>query len=181
VAEQVLRSVNLPVFTVGPEAHLSMEESSGQPTVLFATALGEGHQAHAALACQLAASQKARLILLHVLPATERELRPGWSNILDSTISYEMQQLAQSIVDGSCTEVHIKVVHGYPAIEILAPAETNHASLIVMGAVDHSLFDSITHDHTVCRVLAHAHRPILSLHGAVAKQVQSEKVIAAAY
>lgn len=180
VAEQVLRSVNLPVFTVGPEAHLSMEESGCQRTVLFATTLGEGHQANAALACQLAASQKARLMLLNVLPATEEELRPGWSNILDSTISYEMQQLAQRIGDGSCTEVDIKVVHGYPAIEILAQAETNHTSLIVLGAVDHSLFDSITHDHTACRVLAHAHCPILSLHGAVAAQALHEREALAA-
>jgi nucleotide-binding universal stress UspA family protein len=175
VAEQVLRSVNLPVFTVGPEAHLPMEQSSRQRTVLFATTLGDGHQANAALACQLTASQKARLILLNVLPATEQELRPGWSNILDSTVSYEMQQLAQRIGDGTCTEVDIKVVHGYPAIEILAQAEASHASLIVMGAVDHSLFDRISRDHTVCRVLAHAHCPILSLHGAVAAQALHER------
>jgi nucleotide-binding universal stress UspA family protein len=174
VAEQVLRSVNLPVFTVGPEAHLPMEESGCQRTVLFATTLGDGHQAYAELAGQLAASQKARLILLNVLPATGEERRPGWSNILDSTISYEMQQLARRIGDGSCTEADIKVVHGCPAIEILAQAEANHTSLIVMGAVDHSLFDSITHDHTVCRVLAHAHCPILSLHGAVAAQALHE-------
>jgi nucleotide-binding universal stress UspA family protein len=173
VAEQVLRSVNLPVFTVGPEAYLPTEESSSQRTVLFATTLAEGHQAYATLACQLAAYQKVRLILLNVLPA-------GWSNIMDSTISYEMQQLAQRIGGGSCTGVDIMVVHGNPAIEILARAEAYHASLIVMGTINHSLFDSIIHDRTICRVLAHAHCPVLSLHGAVAAQVQSEKNIAAA-
>ena len=181
VAEQVLRSVNLPVFTVGPEAHLPTEESSRQPTVLFATTLGEGYQENAALACQLAASQKARLVLLNVLPATDEELRPGCYNILDSSISYELQQLARRIGDNSGAEVNIKVVHGYPHIEILAQAEATHASLIVMGAADHSLFNSITHDRTVCRVLAHAQCPILSLHGAVAAQALHEHEALAAH
>jgi nucleotide-binding universal stress UspA family protein len=181
VAEQVLRSANLPVFTVGPEAHLPTEESSRQPTVLFATTLGEGHQANAALACQLAASQNARLILLHVLPATDEQVQPGWCNILHSTVSCELQQLAHRIGDYSGAEVDIKVVHGHPATEILAQAEASRASLIVMGAADHSLFDSIAHDRTVCRVLAHALCPILTLHGAVAVQALHEHEALAAH
>jgi nucleotide-binding universal stress UspA family protein len=168
VADQVLRSVNLPVFTVGPEAHLPPEERSRQPTVLFATTLGEGHQPNAALACQLATSQKARLILLNVLPARNGESPSDSFNILPSTISYELQHLAHRIGDDSRTEVDIRVVRGDPAINILAQAKADHASLIVMGATDPSLFDSLTRDRTLCRVLAHAHCPILSLHGAVA-------------
>jgi nucleotide-binding universal stress UspA family protein len=170
VADHVLRSVNLPVFTVGPEAHLATEQVNHPRTVLFATTLGESHQANAALACQLAVSQKAKLILLNVLPAIDEELQPACPNILRSTISYELQQLAHRIGDNSCAEVDIRVVRGSPAIEILALAEASHASLIVMGAADHSLFDSITRDHTVARVLAHAQCPVLSLHGAVAVQ-----------
>lgn len=166
VAEQVLRSVNLPVFTLGPEAHLATEEGSRHRKILFATTLGEGHQANATLACEFAASQNARLTLLNVLPATTQESRPGYSNILYSTISYELQQLAQNVGHLTCAEVDIKVVRGDPAIEILAEAEACQANLIVMGALSHSLLDSITHDRTVCRVLSHAHCPILSLHGA---------------
>jgi nucleotide-binding universal stress UspA family protein len=180
VAEHVLRSVNLPVFTVGPEAHLPTEESGRQRTVLFATTLGEGHQDYAALACRLAAGQKASLILLHVLPPMDRESRPDCFNILHSTISCELQHLAHRIGDDSHTEVDIRVVRGDPAINILAQAEASLASLIVMGAADHSLFDNIAHDRTICRVLAHAHCPVLSLHGTVANQVRSETKIAAA-
>lgn len=180
VADRVLRSVNLPVFTVGPEAHLPTEESGHQRTVLFATTLGEGHQAIAALAFQLAADQKARLILLNVLPAIKEESRPDCFNVLHSTIVCELQHLAQRIGEASCAEVDIRVVHGDPATNILAQAEANHACLIVMGAADHRLFDSIAHNGTVCRVLAHARCPILSLHGAAANQVRSDKEIAAA-
>ena len=68
VAEQVLRSVNLPVITVGPEAHLPVESSGRQRVVLHATTLRETSRPSAALACQIAASQRAKLVLLHVLP-----------------------------------------------------------------------------------------------------------------
>ncbi len=67
VAEQVLRSVYLPVITVGPEAHLPVDRG-GERVVLHATTLRETSRPSAALACQVAATQKAKLILLHVLP-----------------------------------------------------------------------------------------------------------------
>jgi nucleotide-binding universal stress UspA family protein len=179
VAEQVLCSVNLPVVTVGPEAHLPTGENSRQPTVLFASSPGEGHQDRAALACQLAGRQKAKLILLHVLPAGDEDVRPGGSNNLRSTISYELQQLAHRIGDNACTEVDVRVVHGDPAIEILAQAEANDASLVVMGAADLSLFDELIHDRTICRVLAHARCPVLSLHGSAAHHAPNERGILA--
>jgi nucleotide-binding universal stress UspA family protein len=68
VAEQVLRSVKIPVLTVGPEAHLPVDGSTGERIVLHATTLRETSRLSAALACQIAASLGARLVLLHVLP-----------------------------------------------------------------------------------------------------------------
>jgi nucleotide-binding universal stress UspA family protein len=173
VAEQVLRSANLPVFTIGPEAHLIKESSARQLTVLFATTLGEGHQANAALACQLAAGQGAKLVMFHVLP-TMRESPVGSCNVLLSTIAYELNHLAHKIGADACSDVDIKIARGNPAVEILAEAAASHASLIVMGADDHSMFDGITHDRTICQVLAHAHCPVLSLHGPAAQMLQSE-------
>lgn len=172
VAEQVLRSVNLPVFTVGPEAHL-MANSGQQPTVLFATTLGEGHQADAALACQVARSHGARLVMLHVLPGLPEE-RLSRSNALFEIVTYELHELANKIGAGSCTRVDIKVAGGNPAGQILSEAAANHADLIVMGAADHTMFDGITHDRTVRQVLAHAQCPVLSLHGSTAQRLQSE-------
>jgi nucleotide-binding universal stress UspA family protein len=172
VAEQVLRSVSLPVFTVGPEAHLP-NDSGRQPAILFATTLGEGHQANAALACRFAACHGAKLVMLHVLPGLPEE-RMDSSNVLFSTITYELNELARRIDVDACTDIDIKVARGNPAGQILAEAEADQASLIVMGAADHSMFDSITHDRTVCRVLAHAQCPVLSLHGPAAGRLQSE-------
>jgi nucleotide-binding universal stress UspA family protein len=178
VAEQVLRSVNLPVFTVGPEAHLQ-ENNGRQPTVLFATTLGDGHQANAALACKFATAQGAKLIMFHVLPNLTEGQMDG-SNILLSTIKYELRALAHRIGAGSGTDVEIKVAHGNPANQILAESVANRADLIVMGAGDHSMFDSIAHDRTVCRVLAHAHCPVLSLHGSTAQRPRNQSEAAVA-
>lgn len=172
VAEQVLRSVNLPVFTVGPEAHLS-HNSGRQPTILFATTLGEDLQASAALACHFAASHGAKLVMLHVLPASSEKQIDG-SNALVSAITYELEELAHKLGARSCTDVNIKVARGNPAGQILGEAAANHANLIVMGAADHSMFDSITHDRTVCRVSVHAQCPVLSLRGTTAQRMQSE-------
>ena len=179
VVEQVLRSANLPVFTIGPEAHLQ-ENSGRQPTVLFATTLGEGHQANAALACHFAAAQRAKLVMLHVLPALHEKQAYGCDALLEA-ITYELHALAHRIGAESSTNVEIKVSHGNPASQILAQAAAVRANLIVMGAADHSLFDSITHDRTICRVLAHASCPVLSLHGSTAQRVENQSEAVAAH
>jgi nucleotide-binding universal stress UspA family protein len=180
VAEQLLRLVRLPVFIVGPEANLPPENSNRQPTVLFATTLGDGYEANAALACQFAASQRARLLMLHVLPARLEERCASCTNVLHSTIMYELQHLASKIGPGSGANVDIKLAHGVPAVEILAEASANQASFIVMSTADHSMLDNIIHDRTVCKVLANAPCPVLSLHGAVANRIEScEEVLTA--
>jgi len=85
VAEHVLRSVNLPVITVGPEAHVAESAASGSGRlILHATTLKEGFRASAELACRLAASQSARLLLVHVLPPLSEGARTeggGWSGL----------------------------------------------------------------------------------------------------
>jgi len=181
VAEQVLRVVTLPVFTVGPEVHPHAENSGGRRTVLFATALGEGHRASAALACQIARHQHARLVMLHVLPPVDGKRRPETQNVLYSTILYELRHLASTVGADCCSDVEIKILYGNPAIEILAEARQLQASLIVIGAARASMFDSITRDRTVCRVLAHARCPVLTLHGSDVVPAAAEAEVAAAH
>ena len=137
VAEQVLRSVNLPVMTVGPEAHLPVESSDRQKVVLHATTLRETSRPSAALACQIAASQNAKLVLLHVLPPIDEMEREGLPTGLDSAAMQELRALAaETGASESCCVPRLKprVVHGNPSIEILAESAERHASLIVLGA-----------------------------------------------
>jgi nucleotide-binding universal stress UspA family protein len=170
VAEQVLRSVNLPVITVGPEARLPVEGNTD--VVLHATTLGETSRPSAALACQIASILGANLVLLHVLPPTSEMERSGLPAGLDSAAMKELGALADSTAEGCPICVAPHVVHGNPAIEILAEAEDRHARLIVMGSTARSGFQSLTRDRTVYKVLAHAHCPVMTLREA---QVTSEE------
>jgi len=162
VAEQVLRSVNLPVITVGPEAHLPVDRGE-ERVVLHATTLRETSRPSAALACQVAASQKARLILLNVLPPIDVMERKGLPTGLDSSAMLELRILAEETGAGCCSAVEPIVLRGNPAIEILALASERRASLIVLGATHRSAFENLTRDRTVYRVLAHARCPVLTL------------------
>jgi len=166
VAERVLRSVNLPVITVGPEAHLEVGSTDAKKVVLHATTLRETSSPSAALAFQIAVSQKRMLALLHVLPPVDEMVRDGLPTGLDSTAMHELRILAAEIgaMAPDCgTRVEPHVVHGNPSIEILAASVDLHASLIVLGATYRPPLQNLTRDRTIYRVLAHARCPVLTL------------------
>jgi nucleotide-binding universal stress UspA family protein len=131
--------------------------------VLHATTLREASRPSAALACQIAASQGAKLLLLHVLPPIDEMNRKSLPTGLDSAAMYELGLLAKEARANCCTSVEHYVVHGNPSIEILAEAVERHASLIVLGATQHSALHHLTRDRVVYRVLAHARCPVLTL------------------
>ncbi len=166
VAEQVLRSVHLPVFTVGPEAHLPEDVNNNHKVVLHATTLREASRPSAVLACRIAASQFARLVLLHVLPPIDEMTRKGEPTGLDSSAMHTLRALAESTNSSEgtrCARVEPLIVHGNPSIEILATAVDLKASLIVLGATDRSALKDLTRDRTIYRVLAHARCPVLTM------------------
>jgi nucleotide-binding universal stress UspA family protein len=168
VAEQVLRSANIPVITVGPEAHLPVAPDGHKRVVLHATTLRETSRPSAALACQIAASQGATLVLLHVLPPLDEPTsewtgRSGQPSGLDNAALHELRVLAGQTGAGCCSAVEAHVVHGNPSIEILAGAVERQATLIVLGATDRSAFQNLTRDRTIYQVLAHARCPVLTL------------------
>ena len=162
VAEQVLRSVYLPVMTVGPEAHLPVARN-GERVVLHATSLRETSRPSAALACQVAATQNAKLVLLHVLPPIEVMERRHMPTGLDSSAMVELRILAEETGTRCCSSVEPVVLHGNPSIEILALASERRAGLIVLGATHRLALENLTRDRTVYRVLAHARCPVLTL------------------
>jgi len=168
VTEQVLRSVQLPVMTVGPEARLAEGASEQEKVVLYATLLREASRPSAALAGQLAADQGVKLVLLHVLPPEDRTMHKTPLSGLDSVVLHELSQLAAETV---AREAEPVVAHGNPVIEILAASVALHASLIVLSAAEHTGLDRLTRDRTVCRVLAHARCPVLTLHEPLAQPV----------
>ncbi len=174
VAEQVLRSVNLPVITVGPEAHLPVESDSAERIVLHATALRETSRPSAALACKVAANQKAKLVLLHVLPPIDEMERDGLPTGLDSKAMHELHILSAVTRTRCCLTVEPRVVHGNPSIEILAEASEQHANLIVLGATHRTALESLTRDRVIYKVLAHARCPVLTLREPLARPAEKE-------
>jgi len=173
VAEQVLRSVNLPVMTVGPEAHLPAEVGAHDRVVLYATSLRETSRPSAALACSIAASQKARLVLLHVLPPVDEMMRQGLPTGIDSLAMRELRKLAAETGAGCCSDVEPVVIHGNPFIEILSESVERHANLIVLGATQRSAFENLARDRIIYRVLAHARCPVLTLREPLEEPVES--------
>lgn len=172
VAEQVLRSVHLPVITVGPEAHLPVNASGNEKVVLHATTLREASRPSAALACRIAASQSARLVLLHVLPPIDEMTRQGQPTGLDSTAMQALRILAESTAENEDlhgARIEPRIMHGNPSIEILAMASELDTSLIVLGATHRSALLNLTRDRTIYRVLAHARCPVLTLREAAAE------------
>lgn len=163
VAEQVLRSVNIPVITVGPEAHLPEAFGERNRVVLHATSLRETSRPSAALACSIAVSLGARLVLLHVLPPADEMMRNGLMTGLDSLAMHELRKLAAETGAGCCSAVEPVVIHGNPSIEILSESVERRASLIVLGATHRSAFENLARDRTIYSVLAHARCPVLTI------------------
>lgn len=166
VAEQVLRLVHSPVITVGPEACLPVVRSGGEKVVLHATTIGETSRPGAALACQIAAAQNARLVLLHVLPDVYERPGRGVRVEPDDPVLLQLQHLAAevsgAVADGEVT-VEPYVTRGNPSIEILAISAELRASMIVLSTSHRSFLRSLTGDGAIYHVLAHAPCPVLTL------------------
>ncbi|MGA9670458.1 MAG: universal stress protein, partial [Terracidiphilus sp.] len=132
----------------------------------------------AELACQIAANQRARLVLLHVLPPLDRSGagdptaehmgQSGQPASLDSAALHELSLMARKIEADQpglpvSPAIEPVVMHGNPSIEILATAAERDVNLIVLGATDRSAFANLTRERTIYRVLAHARCPVLTL------------------
>jgi nucleotide-binding universal stress UspA family protein len=147
---------------MGPEAHLLVVKSE-ERIVLHATTLRETSRPSASLACQIAAAQNAKLLLLHVLPPISETQRKGIPTEMDSAAMQQLRLLTEETGAACCSAVESLVVHGNPVIEILATAQERHAGLIVLGAMPRVAFETLARNRTVYRVLAHARCPVLTL------------------
>jgi nucleotide-binding universal stress UspA family protein len=163
VAEQVLRSAHIPVITVGPEAHLPVDVAAQEGIVLHATTLREASRPSAALACKIGATLNRPVVLLHVLPPKDEMERKNLPTGADSLAMRELRLIAQNSGCGCSVEIEPHVVHGNPAIEILAEAANRRACLIVLGASQRGAFQNLTRERTIYKVLAHARCPVLTL------------------
>ena len=157
-ANEILKSVEVPVWTVGPHAR---PLAHGQPRrILHPVSLSSGYQETAKLAVELGEFYKAEITLLHVLPHAALAEYSA-TRLIDWT-TYELGRL---IPDEAplWTTASIMVEAGEVSERILRTAEELRADLIVMGSDPDTAFWPIHGDNTVYNVIAEAKCPVLTL------------------
>jgi nucleotide-binding universal stress UspA family protein len=154
VAERVLREAHVPVVTLGPGAHWKL--TGGEHVVLHATQLlGETHP-RAELARHVASVLRARLTLIHVIPAGSKAAGEP-----DAKVDVKLKGLAEKLGGSVTVEAHL--VHGDVPGAIVAEAVKRKADLIVLGSTPRPALHDFTRRRTVYEVLAHAPCPVMTL------------------
>jgi nucleotide-binding universal stress UspA family protein len=157
-ANEIVKSVDVPVWTVGPHAR---PFAHGQPRrILHPVSLSSGYQETAKLAVKLGQFYKAEITLLHVLPRDEHAEYAG-----ERLVRWTAFELGRLMPDEAplWTTATILVEAGEIVEQILSTAEKLQADLIVLGSNPDTAFWPIYGDNTVYNVIAEAKCPVLTL------------------
>jgi nucleotide-binding universal stress UspA family protein len=157
-AHEILKSVTVPVWTVGPRAR---PYAHGQPhRILHPVSLSSGYEETARLAVKLGQCYQAEVTLLHVLP---RDVEKEY--IGERLLKWTTFELGRLISEQAplWTTATIVVEAGEVVEQILLAAGNLKADLIVMGANPHTAFWPTFGDNTVYNVIAEAKCPVLTM------------------
>lgn len=159
VAHEILRSAEVPVYTIGPHAHEA--SSFGAPQrILHPVSLTEGFEESAHIAFDLAQFYRADITLLHVLHE-ELRAQPDLERITAWTRS-EMKRVIPEEAE-LWTHARVQVEIGDVVEQVLDVCAEVSADLIVLGVTDEVGFWPIRGDDTVYRIIAQAKSPVLSI------------------
>jgi len=164
VAEAVLRSANVPVFTIGPEVVDGAYRNFATRTILSAVSLIESSYVVATFAAEMALHHGARLVLQHVIRPQDR------AEVLAGRTIEEIEADVLCLIPTELREkisIQTIVVPGDPTEELLYQSRAQQADLIILGAHGASAFAAIARHGIVYRVLAHSHCPVITLSPAV--------------
>jgi nucleotide-binding universal stress UspA family protein len=162
VAEELIRSLEIPVCTVGP-SFKPLARNRPRSIVL---ALSLRHHPEQALrfAVDLAAGSAAELTVLHI---AEQDL--GDEGLAAGAMS-KIQELLRRIAPTQ-TKAHIRIRSGEPGEEIIAECSAQSPEYLVLGALPASPFGAKFRTGVAYRVIAEAPCPIFTLRsGAKTKQ-----------
>jgi len=160
VAEAVLRSARVPVFTVGPEVVDGAYRNFATRTILCAVSLIESSYVIATFAAEVALEHDARLILQHVIRPQER------AEVLAGRTIEEIESDLLCLIPAELRDrisIQTIVVPGDPTEELLYQSRAQQADLIILGAHGASAFAAIARHGIVYKVLAHSHCPVITL------------------
>lgn len=159
VAHEILRSAEVPVFTIGPQAHEA--SSFGAPRkILHPVSLCSGFEDSAHIAFDLAQFYRADITLLHVL---SRNLQGQHG--ADRIIAWTESEMRRIIPDEAALWTHatVQVEVGDVVDEVLNVGAEIGADLIVLGVNQDVAFWPIRGDDTVYKIIAQAKSPVLSI------------------
>jgi nucleotide-binding universal stress UspA family protein len=160
VAEAVLRSARVPVFTVGPEVVDGAYRNFSTRTILCAVSLIESSYVVATFAAEVALQHDARLILQHVIRPQDR------AEVLSGRSIEEIESDLLCLIPTELRDrisIQTIVVPGDPTEELLYQSRAQQADLIILGAHGASAFAAIARHGIVYKVLAHSHCPVITL------------------
>jgi nucleotide-binding universal stress UspA family protein len=142
----VLRKAACPVLVVGPNCH---GENRPFRSIIFATDLETTSLRAAQYASALAERFNGRLTLLHVAKDAPRV--PGvQSDVVETRLRQEVQSLLPADVELFC-KPKVRLEYGSPAQVITGVAESESASLIVVGLrnrkplAEHAPWSTLSH------------------------------------
>ncbi len=160
VTEAVLRSANVPVCIVGPNVVESTFRNAVNRKILCDVSKQEVSKVVANFGAELAAENKASLILQHVIPPQKRA-----EALTDQTIQQIEAELPTLVPPQLRRKVKLqsRVTLGDPTEELLHQGRALQANLIVLGAHGASHFAAITRAGTVYKILAFAYCPVIAL------------------
>lgn len=160
VAEAVLRSAQVPVFTVGPEVVDGAYRNFATRTILCAVSLIESSYVVATFAGEVALQHGARLILQHVIRPQDR------AEVMAQRSIEEIEADLLCLIPAELRDrisIQTIVVPGDPTEELLYQSRAQQADLIILGAHGASAFAAIARHGIVYKVLAHSHCPVITL------------------
>lgn len=157
VAHEILRTVDVPVCTIGPHAHEA--SSFGAPRrILHPVSLCPGYAESAAIAMEMAQFYRAEITLLHVLSA-DTETQEDAARVVGWTRS----QLKQIIPAETSARATVQVTTGDVVDKVLEVSAEMNSDLIVLGVnADLSIWP-VRGDDTVYSIIARAKSPVLSI------------------
>jgi nucleotide-binding universal stress UspA family protein len=154
VAEQLIRSVEIPVCTVGP--HFKPPAPDRPRRILFALSLRHHPEHSLRFAVDLAAGSAADLTVLHV---AEQDL--GDEGLAAGAVS-KIEELLKEI-QPTQVQPQVRVRSGEPAEEILAECTASGPQLLVLSAFQASPLSAKFRTGVAYRVIAQAPCPTFTL------------------
>jgi len=178
VAEELLRVAACPVLTIGPEVEMAPSHPQTH-AILFASAFGKGSTRAVPLAVALANSERAKLILLHMLapvpaPSTSLSAYAPATTSADEVCEWErsarkrsIRELQQCLPADVVLEQPPDYVVGTDFLPegILMAAEKYQVGLIIMGANHPASARVAAHNPwtAVHEVISNARCPVLTV------------------